>query len=70
MTRHYLLSTALTVLFGVGGLSLAGAAESTQPALTRKTLVAAISSAQTSQDHLRIANYYKGEASRMLAEAK
>jgi hypothetical protein len=58
------------VLLSVSGLSLAGAAESTQPALTRKTLVAAISSAETPQDHQRIANYYKGEAGRMLAEAK
>ena len=70
MTRHYLLSTALTVLLGVGGLSLAGAAETTQLALTRKTLVAAIGSAETPQDHQRIANYYKAEAGRMLAEAK
>ena len=70
MTRHYLLSTALTIMLGVGGLSLAGAAESTQPALTKKTLVAAIASAETPQDHQRIANYYKAEAGRMLAEAK
>lgn len=70
MTRHYLLSTALTIMLGVGGLSLAGAAESTQPALTKKTVVAAIGSAETPQDHQRIANYYKSEAGRMLAEAK
>ena len=70
MKRPYFLSTALIVLLGTGGISLAGAAESTPPALTRKTLMAAISSAQTSQDHQRIANYYKGEAVRMLAVAK
>ena len=68
MTRNYLLSTALTIMLGVGGLSLA--AESSQPALTKKTLVTAISTAETPQDHQRIANYHKAEAGRMLAEAK
>jgi hypothetical protein len=70
MTRNYFLSTALTIMLGVGGLALAGAAESTQPALTKKTLVGAIASAETPRDHQRIANYYKAEAGRMLAEAK
>ena len=70
MTRSYILSTALMVLIGIGGISPVGAAESTHPALTSKTLNAAVSSAQTSQDHQRIANYYKGEAIRMLAVAK
>lgn len=66
MTRHYFLSTAMAVLLGVGGLSLASAAE---PALTKKGLKVAIESAKTPQDHQRIATYYKGEANRMLAEA-
>ena len=70
MTRHYFLSTALTIMLGVGTLSLAAATESGQPALTKKTLVGAIASAETPQDHQRIANYYKAEAGRMLAEAK
>jgi hypothetical protein len=66
MTRHF-LSTALAVLVGVGGLTAARAAE---PALTRKELKAAITSAKNPQDHQRIAAYYKSEAGRMLAEAK
>ncbi len=70
MTRHCFLSAALTVLFGVGGLSLAVAVEPTQPALTRKELKAAIASAKTPQDHLRVAAYYKSEANRLLTEAK
>ena len=70
MTRHCFLSAALTVLFGVGGLSLAVAVEPTQPALTRKELKAAITNAKTPQDHLRVAAYYKSEANRLLTEAK
>ena len=70
MTRHYVLSTALAVLFGVGGLSLAVAVEPTQPALTKKELKAAIPNAKTPQDHQRIAAYYQKETDRMLAEAK
>jgi hypothetical protein len=70
MTRHYVLSTALAVLFGVGGLSLAVAVEPTQPALSKKELKAAIANAKTPQDHQRVALYYKNEANRMLAEAK
>jgi hypothetical protein len=67
MTRHYLLSTALTVLIGVGGLSLAVAVE--PAALTKKDLKAAITNAKTPQEHRRVADYYKREADRMLAEA-
>ena len=69
-TRHNVLSTALAVLFGVGGLSLAMAVEPTQPALSKKELKAAIANAKTPQDHLRIAAYYKSEAGRLLTDAK
>jgi hypothetical protein len=70
MTRHYFLSTALAVLVGVGGLTVARATEPAQPALTKKELKAAITSAKTPQDHQRIAVYYRKEADHMLAEAK
>jgi hypothetical protein len=69
MTRHYVLSTALAVLFGVGGLSLAVAVEPTQPALTKQELRSAIANAKTPLNHQRVADYYKNEANRMLAEA-
>jgi hypothetical protein len=70
MTRHYFLSTALAVLLGVGGLSVAHATEPAQPALTKKDLKAAITNAKAPQDHQRIAAYYNKEADRMLADAK
>lgn len=70
MTRHHLISTALAVLFGVGGLCLTVAAESAKPALAKKDLKAAITSAKSPQDHQRIAAYYKKQADRLLAEAK
>lgn len=70
MTRHSILSTALTVLLGVAVPSLAGAPNPAQPVLTKKELKAAIASAKTVQDHRRIATYYKAEANRMSAEAK
>ena len=69
MTRHYFLSTALAVLFGVSGLSAAEAAEPAQPALTKKELKTAITNARTRQDHQRIATYYKKEADRLQADA-
>ena len=70
MTRHYFLSTTFAVLMGVGGITVAHAVEPTQPALTKKELKAAITTAKTAQDHQRIAAYYQKETDRMLAEAK
>ena len=67
MTRENLLSTAITFLLGVAGLSLAVAVEPAE--LTRKDLKTAIATAKTPQEHQRIANYYKKEADRMLADA-
>ena len=68
MTRHRLLSTALLVLFGIGG-SLC-ATELKAGALTKKELKAAITNAKTPEDHQRIAAYYQKQADNMLAEAK
>src|SRR6266566_8742522 len=71
MTRHNFLSTALSVLLGAGTLFVAwAAAEQAQPALTKNELKAAITNANTPQDHKRIAAYYKAEANRMTAEAR
>ena len=68
MSRHRLLSTALLVLFGIGG-SLC-ATELKAGALTKKVLKAAITNAKTPEDHQRIAAYYQKQADNMLAEAK
>ena len=68
MTRHRLLSTALLVLFGIGG-SLC-ATELKAGALTKKELKAAITNAKTPEDHQRIAAYYQKQADNILAEAK
>jgi hypothetical protein len=67
MTKQNLLSTAITILLGVGGLSLAVAVEPAD--LTTKDLKTAIATAKTPKEHQRIANYYKKEADRMLADA-
>jgi acyl-CoA reductase-like NAD-dependent aldehyde dehydrogenase len=69
MTRHRLLSTALLVLFGIGGLSAVRAAEP-KPALTKKELKTAIANAKTPEEHYRIAAYFTKQAERMLAEAR
>jgi len=67
MTKHGLLSTALLVI--VGGLSTVRGVEPTA-ALTKKELKSAIANAKTPEDHHRIAAYFKGQADRLLAEAK
>ena len=68
MTRQNFLSTAIAVI-GFGRLAVVDAAE-TAPALTKKDLKSAITNAKTPQDHQRIADYFKKEADRMLADAK
>ena len=69
MRRYFLWPAAAAILLGSGGVPTVLRAES-RPALTRKTVKAAIENAKTAQDHQRIAVYYRGEAERMLAEAK
>src|SRR6266567_1183454 len=70
MTRQNFLSTAVAVIVSFGGLTVVRAAETAQPALAKKDLKAAITNAKTPQDHQRIADYFKKEADRMLADAK
>ena len=69
MARHRLLSSALLVLLGIGGLSAVRAVEP-KAALTKKELKTAIASAKTPEEHYRIAAYFTNQAERMLAEAK
>ena len=70
MTKHHLLSTALLVVFGLGGLSAIRATELKTAALTKKELKTAIASAKSAEDHHRIAVYFKEQADQLLAEAK
>jgi hypothetical protein len=52
------------VVFVAAGYSAAG-----KPSLSKKEVKALIASAKTKEDHLKLADYYKGEAARLEAEA-
>jgi len=52
------------VVFVAAGYSAAG-----KPSLSKKEVKALIASAKTREDHLKLAEYYKGEAVRLEAEA-
>ena len=59
-----IISLAL-VVFVAAGYSAAG-----KPSLSKKEVKALIASAKTKEDHLKLADFYKGEAVRLEAEAK
>src|SRR5258706_7668394 len=58
------ISLAL-VVFVAAGYSAAG-----KPSLSKKEVKALIASAKTKEDHLKLADFYKGEAVRFEAETK
>ena len=68
-TRHKLqvvltLISLTLMVFVAAGYSAAG-----KPSLSKKEVKALIASAKTKEDHLKLADYYKGEAARLEAEA-
>jgi hypothetical protein len=68
-TRHKLqvvptLISLTLVVFVAAGYSAAG-----KPSLSKREVKALIASAKTKEDHLKLADYYKGEAARLEAEA-
>ena len=68
-TKHKLqvvltLISLTLVVFVAAGYSAAG-----KPSLSKKEVKALIASAKTKEDHLKLADYYKGEAARLEAEA-
>ena len=68
-TKHKLqvvltLISLTLVVFVASGYSAAG-----KPSLSKKDVKALIASAKTKEDHLKLADYYKGEAARLEAEA-
>src|SRR5258705_1233380 len=68
-TKHklqvILVPISLTlVVFVAAGYSAAG-----KPSLSKKEVKALIASAKTKEDHLKLAEYYKGEVARLEAEA-
>jgi hypothetical protein len=61
-----LIVISLTLaVFVTAGYSSAG-----KPSLSKKEVKALIASAKTKEDHLKLADYYKGEVVRLEAEAK
>jgi hypothetical protein len=68
-TKHKLqvvltLISLTLVAFVAAGYSAAG-----KPSLSKKEVKALIASAKTKEDHLKLADYYKGETARLEAEA-
>ena len=68
-TKHKLqvvltLISLTLVVFVAAGYSAAG-----KPSLSKKEVKALIASAKTKEEHLKLADYYKGEAARLEAEA-
>ena len=68
-TKHKLqvvltLISLTLVVFVAAGYSAAG-----KPSLSKKEVKTLIASAKTKEDHLKLAEYYKGEAARLEAEA-
>ena len=63
--NHPVLLALAFVVFVAAGYSAAG-----KPSLSKKEVKALIASAKTREDHLKLAEYYKGEAVRLEAEAK
>ena len=68
-TKHKLqvvltLISLTLVVFVAAGYSSVG-----KPSLSKKEVKALIASAKTREDHLKLADYYKGEAARLQAEA-